>query len=241
MFIQSFAREVWYEMVKVADEVWIATALLHREHPDRDSFRVHEIVARADQEGLHQPRRPGVQVHAALHSVANKPPNPATYRMLVETPDGGRRLYRSGDPAHPARTGKVTPRREDLPAGYAHLLDWYESEYDLPAEVAAGEHASAAEEVYTPLRAASREIREAAVDYGWRERIALDPAVLVGKPVIRGTRLAVEFIVELLANGWRTEDILRNYPGITHKDIAACLRYAAESLRHETLHPAPVA
>jgi uncharacterized protein (DUF433 family) len=53
----------------------------------------------------------------------------------------------------------------------------------------------------------------------------------VGKPVIRGTRLAVEFIVELLANGWTEQQILENYPGITSEDISACLRYAAETLK----------
>lgn len=60
----------------------------------------------------------------------------------------------------------------------------------------------------------------------WEERIEINPNVLVGKPVIRGTRLAVEFIVELLANGWSDQQILDNYPGITTDDIHACLHYA---------------
>ena len=59
----------------------------------------------------------------------------------------------------------------------------------------------------------------------WRERITLDPRVLVGKPVIRGTRLSVEFIVSLAASGWTESQILENYPGITRDDILACLRY----------------
>ena len=58
----------------------------------------------------------------------------------------------------------------------------------------------------------------------WQDRIVIDPAILVGKPVIRGTRLAVEFIVDLLAQGWSEAEILRNYPGLMHEDIAACLR-----------------
>lgn len=58
------------------------------------------------------------------------------------------------------------------------------------------------------------------------DRIALDPAVLAGKPVVRGTRLSVEFIIGLLADGWAEPDILRNYPGLTREDIAACLAYA---------------
>ena len=57
----------------------------------------------------------------------------------------------------------------------------------------------------------------------WTDRIAIDPGVLTGKPVIRGTRLAVDLIVGLLAQDWSQADIIRNYPGITHADIAACL------------------
>jgi uncharacterized protein (DUF433 family) len=60
----------------------------------------------------------------------------------------------------------------------------------------------------------------------WRERIDIDPEVLVGKPVVKGTRLAVEFIIDLLAQGWTDRDILNNYPGITREDIQACLAYA---------------
>ncbi|MBA3322291.1 MAG: DUF433 domain-containing protein, partial [Pyrinomonadaceae bacterium] len=52
----------------------------------------------------------------------------------------------------------------------------------------------------------------------WQERIVLDPEILTGKPVIKGTRLAVEFIIELLAQGWVEPDILRNYPGLTRED-----------------------
>ena len=57
----------------------------------------------------------------------------------------------------------------------------------------------------------------------WEERIEINPKVLVGKPVIRRTRLAVEFVVELLANGWSEPQIIENYAGITHEDISACL------------------
>jgi uncharacterized protein (DUF433 family) len=53
-------------------------------------------------------------------------------------------------------------------------------------------------------------------------RISLDPDVLVGKPVIRGTRLSVEFVIGLMADGWSEADILGNYPGVTHDDIIAC-------------------
>jgi len=68
----------------------------------------------------------------------------------------------------------------------------------------------------------------------WRERIIIDPKVLVGKPVIKGTRLAVEFVIDLLAQGWNEQEIIRNYPGITREDIQACLAYASETLKIES-------
>jgi uncharacterized protein (DUF433 family) len=64
------------------------------------------------------------------------------------------------------------------------------------------------------------------------ERIVVDPKILAGKPVIRGTRLAVELILELLAAGQSENDILTNYPGLTREDILACLSYASY-LAHE--------
>jgi uncharacterized protein (DUF433 family) len=68
-------------------------------------------------------------------------------------------------------------------------------------------------------------------------RIALDPNVLVGKPVIRGTRLSVEFIIGLMADGWNEADILANYPGLAHEDIIACLAYARDTLSSEKVFP----
>jgi uncharacterized protein (DUF433 family) len=61
----------------------------------------------------------------------------------------------------------------------------------------------------------------------WQERIVIDPAILVGKPVIRGTRLAVEFVIDLLAVGWTQEQMLANYPNLTPEDIRACLDFAS--------------
>lgn len=74
---------------------------------------------------------------------------------------------------------------------------------------------------------------------GWQERITINPDILVGKPVVRGTRLAVEFIVELLAQGWSEAEIIDNYPGLTRADIIACLGYAAAMLRAERVYPLP--
>lgn len=59
------------------------------------------------------------------------------------------------------------------------------------------------------------------------DRIVINPKILTGKPIVKGTRLAVDFLLGLLANGWSEEEILRNYPGLTHDDILACLRYNA--------------
>ena len=64
----------------------------------------------------------------------------------------------------------------------------------------------------------------------WQERIIIDPDILVGKPVVKGTRLSVDFIIDLLAQGWSEKDILENYPGLTHEDIQACLGYASAAL-----------
>lgn len=119
------------ERCLVADEVWIATALLHRKHPDRRDFAVGEIVRQAAVERITgAPLRRGVQVHAYLHCVANRPPDAGRYRMLFETSKGRRRLFRPGDPCHPRRGGgKDAPREEQMPPAYRHLLAWYRREY----------------------------------------------------------------------------------------------------------------
>jgi uncharacterized protein (DUF433 family) len=70
----------------------------------------------------------------------------------------------------------------------------------------------------------------------WKDRIAYDSAVLSGKPLIKGTRLAVEFIIDLLAQGWTQADILESYPGLSHEDIRACLVYARDTLS-ERVYP----
>lgn len=112
--------------IRVADEVWLAAALLHREHPQASDFLIEEIVDRARREGLQEPLRPGVYVHVVQHCVANRAPNPGRYRILFETSEGRRRLYRTGDAYHPDREGsKTTPEPDDLPNRYAGLLSWY--------------------------------------------------------------------------------------------------------------------
>lgn len=63
----------------------------------------------------------------------------------------------------------------------------------------------------------------------WKDRITFGAETLSGKPVIKGTRLAVDFIVELLAEGWSEAQVLENYPGLTAADIRACLAYVGEA------------
>jgi len=71
----------------------------------------------------------------------------------------------------------------------------------------------------------------------WQERIHTDPKILVGKPVIKGTRLSVEFLLERLANGWTIQDLIENYPRLKIQDIQALFAYALESLRDGLLYP----
>jgi uncharacterized protein (DUF433 family) len=73
----------------------------------------------------------------------------------------------------------------------------------------------------------------------WSERIYVDPEVLAGKPVVRGTRLAVEFILELLAAGQSESEILDEYPGLTKEDILACLSYASYLAHEFRAYPIP--
>jgi uncharacterized protein (DUF433 family) len=71
-----------------------------------------------------------------------------------------------------------------------------------------------------------------------QDHIVLDPAILGGKPVVRGTRLSVEFIIGLMADGWSEADIIANYSGLSREDIAACLNYARDLLNSEKVFPA---
>jgi AbrB family looped-hinge helix DNA binding protein len=115
--------------MRVADAIWTATALLHRENPSNEDFEVQEIVSRAVLENLVGGFRPGLQPHASWHCVANKKPNGGRYRMLYETARGRRRLFHAGDEAHPDRNGDIRPDKSELPTGYRTLVDWYETVY----------------------------------------------------------------------------------------------------------------
>ena len=116
--------------VKVADAVWVAVALLHREQPRSADFSLQEIVDRAQAEprlGAHQ--RTTLYAHVTQHCVANVSPNSGKYRMLFQTAKGRRRLFRTGDQSDLSRTGKIVPEALGVPSEFRPLLDWYRSDY----------------------------------------------------------------------------------------------------------------
>jgi len=73
----------------------------------------------------------------------------------------------------------------------------------------------------------------------WHGRITSDPQVMVGKPVVKGTRLSVEFLIEQLANGWSEADLLASYPGLSREDLQACYAFVAETLKDVRVYPIP--
>jgi uncharacterized protein (DUF433 family) len=73
----------------------------------------------------------------------------------------------------------------------------------------------------------------------WQQRITVDPNVLVGKPIVKGTWISVEFVIDLLARGWTTEQILKEYDHLMPEDIQACLAYASEMLKTERVYVTP--
>ncbi len=74
----------------------------------------------------------------------------------------------------------------------------------------------------------------------WREYIHSDPEILLGKPVVEGTRLAVDFILSLFAAGWTEEQVLENYPTLTAEALQAVFAFATECIREEALYTVPI-
>ena len=73
----------------------------------------------------------------------------------------------------------------------------------------------------------------------WRQFIHSDPEVLLGKPVVKGTRLAVEFILGLFAEGWTQKQVIENYPNLTEESLRAVFAFARECMKEEALYPIP--
>ena len=67
----------------------------------------------------------------------------------------------------------------------------------------------------------------------WQDHIVANPAVMVGKPVINGTRITVEFVIDLLSGGWSHDDIFESYPWVTNEQILACLAYAHDRIKSD--------
>jgi uncharacterized protein (DUF433 family) len=68
----------------------------------------------------------------------------------------------------------------------------------------------------------------------WKDHIEVNPAVLVGKPIIKGTRISVELILDRVADGWTMEDVLAAYPHINQADVLTALSFASELFKEET-------
>ena len=118
--------------ILIADRIWIAAALLHKNHPSRDAFSKSEILESLEMEGLAAGAERGtLNAHLDQHLVSNVAPSSGKYRMLFETANRDLRLFRPGDLTHPARLqlrkpSKILPRPQEIPQRYHYLLDWYE-------------------------------------------------------------------------------------------------------------------
>jgi hypothetical protein len=117
--------------LKVADAVWVATALLHKKYPERDGFTTDEIVSFVMWEHLTKGAQKSIWQHVNQHCVANRKPQPNRVRMLFAIGGGDRRLFRNGDRSDPGRENAPThPKWEELPTQYQYLKRWYEEEWN---------------------------------------------------------------------------------------------------------------
>ena len=116
------------EHIKVADELFLVLALLHRENPEEDAFPINRILQRAIKEGLgtSRPDQRSLRVHAYEHAAANMPPGKrgGRYRIAYRQEDGRIRLLRSADYVHPTRHQKFYPDANEIPERYHELLEW---------------------------------------------------------------------------------------------------------------------
>ncbi len=129
-------------MPTIATELWIATALLHREHPERMAFSGPEILEKRESLQLSRRRRGTLYAFVSQHIVANREPRTVRYRYLYRETNGHShtvvaRLFREGDDFDPQRRGApVAPETGDIPEEYRPLLDWYWTEYNRPRRIA---------------------------------------------------------------------------------------------------------
>ena len=123
--------------IKVADELFLIVARLHREQPNKTAFTIKEVLDRAALEGLGSSEG-SLRAHASGHAAANRDPKKGgSYRMIFVEDDGRIRLLRSSDYVHPDRHLKMFPDPNEVPASYHDLLDWAKARYAGEPEKAA--------------------------------------------------------------------------------------------------------
>ncbi len=122
--------------VKVAHELFLVVALLHREMPERNSFTIPEILTRASREGLGESRadQKSLKQHAYEHAAANVPPGQGKYRLVFREKDNSIRLLKPSDHVDPNLNGKQWPLLEDIPERYHELVKWARKRYESSGE-----------------------------------------------------------------------------------------------------------
>lgn len=128
VYIMIQLQEVY---VTTAIATWLATAMLHRENKDRDSFQIKEIFQKIRHEDLIQTRDNTLMTHITVHCVANTKSWTNIHRKLYRVSTGRYRLYKDGDDYHPSREGgQSAPSADEVPANYRNLIELYHSEYN---------------------------------------------------------------------------------------------------------------
>ncbi len=132
MAIMSYSKT----HVKVADELFLIVALLHQEMPERHSFTIPEILARASREGLGGERadQRSLKQHAYEHAAANIPPGQGKYRLVFRETDNSIRLLKPSDHVDPRRNGKQWPLLEDIPDRYHSVVQRAKKRFESSGE-----------------------------------------------------------------------------------------------------------
>lgn len=152
-----------------------------------------------------------------------------TTDMPLTVPEVAERLGKSPETIRRwIRAGHLRARK----IGTTHVID--EADLDVMVRPHVGRAAEPAVRYMAPADDA-----DSAIDRSLLARIGMDARVLVGKPVIRGTRISVELILGDLANGASVEELLAWYPHISAEDVRACLAYGAYRLASESVYPVP--
>jgi hypothetical protein len=133
VFMQTLTRAP----IKVADEVFLVLASLHRRFQEREDFSVNEILEEARRLNLTGTLRTGFVTHVRQHSVANLPPAPGRYRTLFAV-GKRRRLLLASDKTHPDRDGKRWPNPDEIPPEYGEWVTWAQQRFHSVRNLASG-------------------------------------------------------------------------------------------------------